>query len=76
MSTVIKHKEFTNRHVYKTEVAGRPMTIDVGKMVELATPSAIVTYGETPVLVAVPVSPRPLAGVDSFHLRVDFEEQQ
>ena len=23
MSTIIKHKEFTNRHVYRTEVAGR-----------------------------------------------------
>ena len=33
MSTIIKHKEFTNRHVYKTEVAGRPLTIDVGTVV-------------------------------------------
>ena len=33
MSTVIKHKEFTHHKVYKTEVAGRPLTIDVGKHV-------------------------------------------
>ena len=51
MSTIIKHKEFTNRKVYKTEVAGRPLTIDVGKVAELATASAMVTYGETTVLV-------------------------
>ena len=57
MSTIIKHKEFTNHKVYKTEVAGRPLTIDVGKVAELATASAMVTYGETTVLVAVTVSP-------------------
>ena len=46
MSTIIKHKEFTNRHVYKTEVAGRPLTIDVGKVAELANASAMVKYGD------------------------------
>ena len=75
MSTVIKHKEFNNRRVYKTEVAGRPLTIDVGKVAELATASAMVTYGETTVLVAVTVSPRPRDGVDFFPLSVDFEEK-
>ena len=50
MSTIIKHKEFTNHKVYKTEVAGRPLTIDVGKVAELASASAMVTYGETTVL--------------------------
>ena len=75
MSTIIKHKEFTNHKVYKTEVAGRPLTIDVGKVAELATASAMVTYGETTVLVAVTVSPRPRDGVDFFPLSVDFEEK-
>ena len=76
MSTIIKHKEFTNHKVYKTEVAGRPLTIDVGKVAELATASAMVTYGETTVLVAVTVSPRPRDGVDFFPLSVDFEEKR
>ena len=31
MSTIIKHKEFPNYKVYKTQVAGRPLTIEVGK---------------------------------------------
>src|SRR5699024_887675 len=75
MSTIIKHKEFTNRHVYKTEVAGRPLTIDVGKAAELTSASAMVTYGETTVLVAVTVAPRPRDGVDFFPLSVDFEEK-
>ena len=75
MSTIIKHKEFPNHKVYKTEVAGRPLTIDVGKVAELATASAMVTYGETTVLVAVTVAPRPRDGVDFFPLSVDFEEK-
>ena len=44
-------------------------------MAELATASAMVTYGETTVLVAVTVSPRPRDGVDFFPLSVDFEEK-
>ena len=35
----------------------------------------MVTYGETTVLVAVTVSPRPRDGVDFFPLSVDFEEK-
>ena len=75
MSTIIKHKEFPNYKVYKTQVAGRPLTIEVGKVAELAAASAMVTYGETTVLVAVTVSPRPRDGVDFFPLSVDFEEK-
>ena len=59
MSTIIKHKEFPNHKVYETVVAGRPLKIEVGKMAELANAAAMVTYGETSVLVAVTASPRP-----------------
>ena len=75
MSTIIKHKEFTNHKVYKTEVAGRPLTIDVGKVAELASASAMVKYGDTTVMVAVTVSPRPRDGIDFFPLSVEFEEK-
>ena len=75
MSTIIKHKEFTNHKIFKTEVAGRPLTIDVGKVAELASASAMVTYGETTVLVAVTCSARPRDGIDFFPLSVDFEEK-
>ena len=56
-------------------VAGRPLTIEVGKMAELANASAMVTYGETTVLVAVTASARPRDGIDFFPLSVDFEEK-
>ena len=64
MSTVIKHKEFTNRRLFETQVAGRPLKIEVGKVAELAAASAMVTYGETTVMVAVTCSARPRDGID------------
>ena len=75
MSTVIKHKQFPNHKVYETTVAGRPLKIEVGQMAELANASAMVTYGETSVLVAVTASARPRDGIDFFPLSVDFEEK-
>ena len=75
MSTVITHKQFPNHKVYKMDLCGRPLTIDVGKVAELDSASAMVTYGETTVLVAVTVAPRPRDGVDFFPLSVDFEEK-
>ena len=75
MSTIIKHKQFVHHKVYETTVAGRPLKIEVGKMAELANASAMVTYGQTSVLVAVTASPRPRDGIDFFPLSVDFEEK-
>ena len=75
MSTVITHKQFTNRKAYTMELAGRPLKIEVGHVAELANASALVSYGETTVLVAVTAAPRPRDGVDFFPLSVDFEEK-
>ncbi len=75
MSTVIKAKQFPNYRKYETTVAGRPLSIEVGKVAELANASALVKYGETTVLVAVTASPRPRDGIDFFPLSVDFEEK-
>jgi len=75
MSTIIKPKQFPNHKVYQTTVAGRPFSIEVGKMAELANASAMVRYGDTCVLVAVTASPRPRDGIDFFPLSVDFEEK-
>ncbi len=75
MSTVITHKQFPNEKTYEMDLCGRPLKINVGKVAELATASAMVTYGETTVLVAVTCSPRPRDGIDFFPLSVDFEEK-
>jgi len=75
MSTIITHKQFPNERTYEMDLCGRPLKINVGKVAELATASAMVTYGETTVLVAVTCAPRPRDGVDFFPLSVDFEEK-
>ena len=43
MSTVITHKQFPNHRTYTMDLCGRPLTIDVGKVAELATASAMVS---------------------------------
>ena len=75
MSTVIKYKQFNNYKSWTMDLCGRPLTIEVGKVAELASASAMVKYGETTVLVAVTVSPRPRDGIDFFPLSVEFEEK-
>ena len=75
MSTVITHKQFPNERTYEMDLCGRPLKINMGKVAELATASAMVSYGETTVLVAVTCAPRPRDGVDFFPLSVDFEEK-
>ena len=75
MSTIIKHKEFPKFKSWTMDLCGRPLTIEVGKVAELANASAMVKYGDTTVLVAVTVAPRPRDGVDFFPLSVDFEEK-
>ena len=66
---------FENYKVYKTEFAGRPLTIETGKMAQLANAACLVRYGETVVHVAVTASAKPREGVDFFPLSVDFEEK-
>ena len=56
------------------EVGGRTMTIETGKIAKQAAGAALVTYGDTVVLVTtVHSSPRP--GIDFFPLTVDFVEK-
>ena len=75
MSTVIKKKNFTNFKSWTMDLCGRPLTIEVGKVAELASASAMVKYGDTTVMVAATVSPRPRDGIDFFPLSVEFEEK-
>ena len=64
MSTIIKHKQFPKNKKWTMDLCGRPLTIEMGKLAELASCSAMVTYGETSVMVAVTVAPRPRDGID------------
>ena len=75
MSTIITKRQFPNYHKYEMELAGRPLTMEVGKLAELANAAVMVTYGETSVLCCVTAAPRPRDGIDFFPLSVDFEEK-
>ena len=52
MSTIITHRQFPGYHKYEMELAGRPLTLEVGKLAELANAAVMVGYGDT----RVPVS--------------------
>ena len=60
---------------YSTELAGRTLTIETGKIAGLANGSVVVKYGDTVVMVNVTASKEPKEGVDFFPLSVDYEEK-
>ena len=75
MSTIITHRQFPGYHKYEMELAGRSLTLEVGKLAELANAAVMVGYGDTRVLVCATASARPRDGIDFFPLSVDFEEK-
>ncbi|MEG1985415.1 MAG: polyribonucleotide nucleotidyltransferase, partial [Oscillospiraceae bacterium] len=66
---------FENFRVFETELAGRPLKIETGKMCGLSNGSCMVRYGDTAVLCNVTMSAKPRDGIDFFPLSVDFEEK-
>ncbi len=66
---------FKDYKTFKTELAGRPLVVEVGKMAQLAGGSCLVRYGETEVLCTATMAAKPREGVDFFPLSVDFEEK-
>ena len=75
MSTIITKRQFPGYHKYELDLAGRPLTLEVGKLAELANAAVMVGYGDTRVLCCVTAAPRPRDGIDFFPLSVDFEEK-
>ena len=75
MSTIITKRQFPHYHKYTMDLAGRPLTLEVGKLAELANAAVMVGYGDTRVLCCVTAAPRTRDGIDFFPLSVDFEEK-
>ena len=75
MSTIITKRQFPHYHKYTMELAGRTLTLETGKLAELANAAVMVGYGDTRVLCCVTAAPRPRDGIDFFPLSVDFEEK-
>ena len=64
-----------NAKTFSTDWAGRPLTIEVGRMAHQADAACTVRYGDTMVLATVVVSKEERPGLDFFPLMVDYEEK-
>ena len=61
--------------VYETELSGRKLVVETGKLAELANGSVLVRFGETVVMANVTAAKEPKEGIDFFPLSVDYEEK-
>ena len=66
---------FKNFKVFNYTLAGRPLTIESGKMAGLANGSVLVRYGETAILCCATASAKPRDGIDFLPLSVDYDER-
>ncbi|MBQ1274236.1 MAG: polyribonucleotide nucleotidyltransferase, partial [Cellulosilyticum sp.] len=60
---------------YSTMLAGRELSVEIGKVAGLANGAAMVKYGDTVILATVVASEEPKEGVDFFPLSVNYEEK-
>ena len=67
--------QFPNQKVFRYTLAGRELSVEVGKMAGLANGSCLVRYGDTAVLCCATASAKPRDGIDFLPLSVDYEER-
>ena len=60
---------------YSMELAGRTLTVDIGRVAKQANGAALMHYGDTTVLSTATASKEPIEGIDFFPLSVEFEEK-
>ncbi len=60
---------------YSMELAGRTLTVDIGRVAAQANGAAFMHYGDTVVLSTATASDKPRDGIDFFPLSVEFEEK-
>ncbi len=63
------------RHVFKTTIGGREVTVESGAYCGQAGGSCMVRCGDTVVMVNATMAKQPRDGIDFFPLGVDFEEK-
>ena len=66
---------FPSHRVFNYTFAGRPLTIETGKLAGLANGACMVRYGDTVVMATATASKEPREGVDFLPLSVDFDEK-
>ncbi|MDT8716413.1 polyribonucleotide nucleotidyltransferase [Clostridium sp. 19966] len=62
-------------YIFETEVAGRKLKVEYGKIGKLSNCAIFVSYGDTVVLANVNASEQPREGIDFFPLSVEYEER-
>ena len=67
--------QFPNQKIFRYTLAGRELSVEVGKMAGLANGSCLVRYGDTAVLCCATASAKPRDGIDFLPLSVDYEER-
>ena len=60
---------------YSMELAGRTLTVDIGRVGAQANAAAFMHYGDTTVLSTATASKEPREGIDFFPLSVEYEEK-
>ena len=60
---------------FSMELAGRTLTVDVGRVAAQANGAAFMHYGDTTVLSTATASEKPREGIDFFPLSVEYEEK-
>ena len=60
---------------YSMELAGRTLTVDIGRVAAQTNGAAFIKYGDTTVLSTATAADKPRDGVDFFPLSVEFEEK-
>ena len=60
---------------FSMELAGRTLTVEVGRVAKQANGAAFMHYGDTVVLSTATASDKPRDGIDFFPLSVEYEEK-
>ena len=60
---------------YSMELAGRTLTVDIGRVAAQANGAAFMHYGDTTVLCTTTASKEPREGIDFFPLSIEYEEK-
>jgi polyribonucleotide nucleotidyltransferase len=62
-------------HSWQTEIGGRTLYLETGRMAGLAGGAVVVRYGDTVLLCTATSAEEPREGIDFFPLTVEFEEK-
>ena len=73
--TTFSEKKDKSYKAYSMELAGRTLTVDIGRVAAQANGAALMHYGDTTVLCTATASDKPRDGIDFFPLSVEYEEK-